>query len=160
MDNETAPFQSAQPGTEDEWEYESESRGRILWGRIVALAIALLVAFLVGRATAGGGGGVSEAEYNSVKRALTTARAQIADQNEGGPTVTGTPAPSPSPSVSTTQAGTGGRTYIVRSGDTLRGVAIKFYGDPSLVDLIAQANHITDPTLVHQGTKLIIPPKP
>jgi hypothetical protein len=160
MDNETAPFQSAQPGTEDEWEYESEPRGRILWGRIVALLIALLVAFLVGRATAGGGGGVPQAAYDRVKRNLATARAQIANQNEGGPTVTGSPTASPSPSVSTTAAGTGGRTYIVKNGDTLRGLAIKFYGDPSLVDLIAQANNITDPTLVHQGTKLIIPPKP
>jgi nucleoid-associated protein YgaU len=157
MDNETAPFRSAQLGTEEEWEYESQPGGRILWGRIIALVVALLVAFLVGRATAGGG--VSQAAYAKVQRDLAAARAQIADQSTA-PAVTGTPVASPTPTVTTSHTGTAGTTYVVKSGDTLRGLAIKFYGDASLVDLIAQANHITDPTLVHQGTKLIIPPKP
>jgi nucleoid-associated protein YgaU len=159
MDNETAPFRSAQPGTEEEWEYESEPRGRILWGRIVALAVALLVAFLVGRITAGDTG-VSAARYAKVQRDLADARAQIAGQ-KASPAVTETPATSsPSPSLTTTPGGATGRTYVVKSGDTLRGIALKFYGDASLADLIAQANHITDPTLVHQGIKLTIPPKP
>jgi nucleoid-associated protein YgaU len=159
MDNETAAFESAQPETEEEWEYGSESRGRILWGRIVALAIALVVAFLAGRATAGRSG-ISQADYDRVKGDLAAARAEIANQNVGGPKVTGTPTSSPSPSLTPSAAGTAGRTYVVRNGDTLRGLALKFYGDASLVDLIAQANHITDPTRVYQGMELIIPPKP
>jgi nucleoid-associated protein YgaU len=159
MDNETAPFQPAQPGPEDEWEYETQPRGRILWGRIIALVVALLVAFLVGRATAGGGGGVSAAAYAKVKRDLSAARAQIANRNQVPP-VSGSPGASPSPSLTATQGGAAGTTYIVKSGDTLRALAVRFYGDAALVTLIAHANHITDPTLVHQGTTLIIPPKP
>jgi nucleoid-associated protein YgaU len=161
MDKETTPFQSAQPGSEDEWEYETEPRGRILWGRIIALAIALVLAFLAGRATAGGG--VSGAQYAKVKRDLAAARAQIAGQVPT-PVATETTSPSPPAATSSPSAasspGATGTTYVVKAGDTLRGIAIKFYRDPDLVDLIAQANNISDPTLLHPGTKLTIPPKP
>ena len=159
MDKETTPFQSTQPGSDDDLEYENDPGGRVLWGRIIALAVALLLAFLVGRATAGGGGGVSETQYSKVKRDLAAARAQIADQNPTPVVTESTPATTPSTSDSASPD-TGDRTYIVKPGDTLRGIAEKVYGDVTLVDLITQANHITDPTLVHQGTKLIIPPKP
>ncbi|HEX3327567.1 MAG TPA: LysM domain-containing protein [Actinomycetota bacterium] len=159
MDDERAPFQSTQPGSDDEWESETRPRGRILWGRLIALAVALLIAFLVGRATAGGGGGVSAAQYSQVKSDLAAARAQLANRVTPGATPTA-PATSPSPSTSTTPGAASGTTYVVKPGDTLRGIAEKFYGDVTLVDLIVQANHISDPTLVHQGTKLIIPPKP
>lgn len=158
MDEERAPFQSTQPGSDDEWESETAPRGRILWGRLIALAVALLIAFLVGRATAGGGGGVSAAQYSKVKSDLAAARAQLA--NRVTPAATPSTSPSPSPSASTTPGAASGRTYVVKPGDTLGGIAEKFYGDVSLVDLILRANHISDPTLVHQGTKLIIPPKP
>jgi nucleoid-associated protein YgaU len=94
-----------------------------------------------------------------VQRDLAAARAQIADQNPTPVVTQSTPATTPSTSDSTSP-GPGERTYIVKPGDTLRGIAEKVYGDVTLVDLITQANHITDPTLVHQGTKLIIPPKP
>jgi LysM repeat protein len=158
MDEETTPFQTTQPGPEDDWEYETvPPRGRILWGRLIALAVALSLAFLLGRATAGGGGSVSAASYAKVKRELAAARAQIAGPQATPAVNSPAGSPTPEPSASGT---VGGRTYTVKSGDTLRGIAIKFYGDPSLVDLIAQANNISNPTLVSAGTKLVIPPKP
>jgi nucleoid-associated protein YgaU len=143
---------------DDEWEFETEPRVRILWGRLIALAVALVIAFLVGRATAGGGRGISAAQYSKVKSDLAAARAELAARSPA-PTTTPSVSSSPSPSASSTP-GAQGTTYIVKPGDTLRGIAVKFYGDVTLVNLIVQANHISDPTLVHQGTKLIIPPKP
>jgi LysM repeat protein len=156
MDEETTPFQATQPGPEDDWEYEEvPARGRILWGRIIALVVALVLAFLFGRATAGGGGSVSANSYARVQRELAAARAQLA----GRPAENNATATSPSPEPSTSATTEESRTYVVKSGDTLRGIATKFYGDASLADLIAQANHITDPTVISAGTKLIIPPK-
>jgi nucleoid-associated protein YgaU len=161
MDKETTPFQAAQPGPEDDWEYETDrSRGRILWGRILVLAVALLLAFLAGRLTAGGNGSVSAASFARAKKDLAAARATIAAQNAvPSPTAEVTPesTPTPEPTASATAEGT---TYTVKSGDTLRGIAAKFYGDSSLDDVIAEANNISDPTLVHPGTTLLIPPKP
>jgi nucleoid-associated protein YgaU len=160
MDKETTPFQSTEPDPDEGW-YEDEPGpgGRVLWGRIIALLVALLVAFLVGRATAGGGSSISASQYAKVKRDLAIARAKAAQADQTSQAGQTTPA-SPSPSASATTTAAAGTTYVVKSGDTLRGIAEKFYGDASLVDLIAQANNITDPTLVHQGTELTIPPKP
>jgi LysM repeat protein len=161
MDKETTPFQAAQPGPDDDWEYETDrSRGRILWGRILALAVALVLAFLAGRVTGGGNGSVSATSLEKVKKDLAAARATIAAQNAvPSPTAEVTPENTPTPEA-TDSATPQGTTYIVKSGDTLRGIAAKFYGDSSLDDLIAQANNISDPTLVHPGTELLIPPKP
>ncbi|HEV3472353.1 MAG TPA: LysM peptidoglycan-binding domain-containing protein, partial [Actinomycetota bacterium] len=67
----------------------------------------------------------------------------------------------PTPDAETTPAAGGeGETYIVKSGDTLAGIAIKFYGDASLDDLIAEANGIEDPQSLRPGDELIIPPEP
>jgi LysM repeat protein len=159
MDEETTPLGSAQP-EDPEWDYEDEPHsGRVLWGRMAALVIALGLAFLIGRLTSDRGG-VSASEYARVKRQLAAARAQSANQAPApapAPTES-SPASSPSPQPSPTTGAT--RTYVVKPGDTLRGIAVKFYGDVSLVTLIAEANHISDPTIVQTGTKLIIPPKP
>jgi nucleoid-associated protein YgaU len=158
MDKETTSFQSTQPEP-DEDRYEPEGGGRVLWGRIIALLVALLVAFLIGRATAGGGSSISSARYAKVKRDLAIARARAAQADQTPVAEQTTPAPSPSPEESESDAA-GGKTYVVKSGDTLRGIAQKFYGDASLADLIAEANNITDATLVHEGTELAIPPEP
>jgi nucleoid-associated protein YgaU len=161
MDKERTPFQATQPDSGDDCEYETAPpRGRILWGRILALAVALVLAFLVGRTTAGHGGSISAARYRQVKEDLAAARAKIATQNPAPSATTATPVTSPSSQPSESATAGGGNSYTVKSGDTLRGIAIKFYGDASLADLIAQANNISDPALVHQGTKLLIPPKP
>lgn len=53
------------------------------------------------------------------------------------------------------------RTYAVKTGDTLSGIAQKFYGDASQWPRIADANGITDPrrlqTAQQSGKELVIP---
>ncbi len=52
----------------------------------------------------------------------------------------------------------GGQTYVVKQGDTLSGIAKKFYGDSSQWKKIQRANpEIKDPKKIHPGMKLTIP---
>jgi LysM repeat protein len=60
-----------------------------------------------------------------------------------------TPEPSPTPSPSATP-----RTYRVRSGDTVAGIAAKFH---TTVKAIVKANNIVDPRTIHAGEVLVIP---
>lgn len=47
--------------------------------------------------------------------------------------------------------------YTIKSGDTLRGIALKFYGDASKFVVIQEANDITNPSLISVGQVLEIP---
>lgn len=49
------------------------------------------------------------------------------------------------------------RYYTVAKGDTLWGIAQKFYGNGSRYQEIAKANNITNVNLIHAGQKLLIP---
>ncbi len=53
-------------------------------------------------------------------------------------------------------------TYTVVRGDTLSGIAKRFYGDAGLWPLIQEANAdlIRDPDRIQAGWVLAIPPKP
>jgi|GEM_PF-464438 len=55
------------------------------------------------------------------------------------------------------QANTGGTTYIVKSGDMLMNIAKKFYGNENKYKLIMDANGLTNPDKITEGQKLIIP---
>ncbi|WP_459957884.1 LysM peptidoglycan-binding domain-containing protein [Nocardia sp. IFM 10818] len=48
-------------------------------------------------------------------------------------------------------------THTVVAGDTLWDLAARFYGDPTLFTLIAAANHLADPNVIHPGQVLTIP---
>ncbi len=65
------------------------------------------------------------------------------------------------PADSATVAATAGRSenYTVKSGDTLEGIIIRFYGkyDASRVNQIAAANKMANPNALQIGQKLIIP---
>lgn len=52
-----------------------------------------------------------------------------------------------------------GRTYIVRSGDTLSKIAKEYYGDANRYMDIFNANtdKLTDPNKIHPGQELVIP---
>jgi len=52
------------------------------------------------------------------------------------------------------------RTYKVAAGDTLSGIAQRFYGDGSLFTLIAAANEIANPDQIPAGKVLSIPDLP
>lgn len=49
------------------------------------------------------------------------------------------------------------RTYTVQAGDTLSGIARKFYGDAGKYPGLAAANGIKNPNLIHPGQVLTIP---
>lgn len=49
------------------------------------------------------------------------------------------------------------QTYTVKSGDTLRGIALKFYGDSSKFNIIQEANDISNPSLISVGQVFKIP---
>ncbi len=49
------------------------------------------------------------------------------------------------------------RTYIVQKGDTLWGIAKRYYGNGNRYPEIARANNIANPNIIHIGQKLIIP---
>jgi len=53
----------------------------------------------------------------------------------------------------------GGRTYVVQKGDTLYGIARKFYGDQSKWKVIYNANRgqLKSPDKLKAGMKLVIP---
>jgi hypothetical protein len=59
-----------------------------------------------------------------------------------------------------TSAKAGGRTYTVKSGDTLGHIAEKEYGNsgPEMVDKIQRANNLKNPNDIHEGQELVIPP--
>lgn len=50
-----------------------------------------------------------------------------------------------------------GTYYTVVKGDTLYGIAKKFYGNGNRYPEIAKANNITNPNIIHVGQKLLIP---
>ncbi len=57
------------------------------------------------------------------------------------------------------QAGSAGaaRTYVVLPGDTLAGIAGRFYGDPSKYRRIQEANKLNDSHKIKVGQKLLVP---
>lgn len=58
------------------------------------------------------------------------------------------------------QAAEHARTYVVKRGDTLSGIAASQYGDASKWRGIAAANRITNPRTLQPGTPLALPPQP
>ncbi len=171
-DRMTESFEPYRPESSYELDYDDEpdgpGPGRVLWGRVVVLGVALLLAFLLGRATTGGDGGVSETRFENVSRERDELAAEVADlRAELEAAQEPTPDPEVSPSAPADDTATdpeneteGGRTYVVKAGDTLASIAAEEYGDASLDDFIAEANGITDPESLAVGTELILPPPP
>jgi nucleoid-associated protein YgaU len=144
-----------------DWEEEPSPRVRILWGRFVLLAVLLAAALAAGRLTTSDGA----SELRAARARLAAAEARIADleaelaqQPSPTPTVTAPGAGAGEPEE--TQPDRGEETYVVKPGDTLRSIALKFYEDASLDDVIAEANDITDPEQLTVGLRLVIPSRP
>jgi hypothetical protein len=143
-----------EPQPSYDWDYdEQERRPKVLWGRVLALGAFLILAFLIGRWTAPAG--ISQEEFDEVKADLAAAQEEIEAleaQTSTEPTTSPSPTETPEETVE-------GENYTVKSGDTLRGIAEKFYKDASLDDCIMAANDITDATQLSVGATIIIPPE-
>ncbi len=135
----------------------------ILWGRVVTLGVALLLAFIFGRASAPNG--VSSEDLSQTERKLASARAEVerlearlraAKETPGAADGAGAPGSAPEASPAPGQAGV----YVVKDGDTLWSIAKRFYGDASLGPFLAQANNLPNSDELTIGQKLTIPPKP
>lgn len=71
------------------------------------------------------------------------------------------PSPTPAPSSSTkTSSATKTTTYTVVQGDSLASIAVKYYQDASKWNLIADANKLANPSVIHAGNVLTIPNAP
>jgi hypothetical protein len=173
-DRMTETFEPYRPDTAYDLEYEDEPQrggtGRVLWGRVAILGAALLLAFLIGRATGGGTEGVPQADYDEVVAERNDLENQVADLESD---LAAAQEPTPPPASASPAAGAGGEeatdpegeteggeTYEVQPGDTLASIAAEFYGDASLDDYLAEVNGITDPESLAVGQELTIPPEP
>ena len=143
-----------------EWDYDDRPRkgGGVLWGRVVALAVALFLAFLLGRVTAPDEGVPASALEERDQRIE-----ELEEENAELEAFLEEPQPEATSSVTPTEEATEepveeGQTYVVKNGDTLRGIAQTFCGDASFDDAIAEYNDIPDPTTINVGEELLIPP--
>jgi nucleoid-associated protein YgaU len=164
MRDQSSYVDDLEPEELSEWELQDvdPDRTRILWGRVTVLLLALGFAFFLGRTT--GSVGASPARIDELEAELAQANQNI-DELEARLAEPATPPPSdqpPSPSPEAGGQGTGEgrtRTYVVRPGDTLRDLAVRFYGDVDLARLIAAANGIADTSQLRIGQELEIPPE-
>jgi hypothetical protein len=157
-DRVTEPYQPYESDESYEWDYDDRPRSgsKVLWGRIVALAIALFLAFLLGRTTAPKG--IPESRLQD----LRDQNEQLQQENDDLQALLAEPSESPSDAATpddqaSSDPNAEGETYVVEKGDTLRGIAQTFCGDPQFDDVIAEANDIQDPTNLPVGTELTIP---
>lgn len=73
------------------------------------------------------------------------------------PTPVPTPVVTPEPAVVPTQNVVTYETYIIKKGDTLRGISLEKYGSIGYVDDICELNDISDPDNVQIGQKILLP---
>ena len=159
----TRKYDASNPNAGYDWDFEDEEKPRegprLLWGRILALVVALLLVFFLGRTTAPAGS--SDEEVQDLRDQVAELEAEVDTLRTEAAAASDEPA-SPSPSESATGGVTGGEseTYVLQSGDTLNTIAEDQYGDVGLADVIAEANGITDPSQLSVGDELEIPPAP
>jgi nucleoid-associated protein YgaU len=166
-----------------DYEGSEDFGGRILWGRIAVFGAALLLALILGRCTAGGGGvaeerfseiAASNSEAQTALEANTATIAQLQQQLQDARAAASGTVPGPGATDGTTAPTTGGtegtapattdaqgnRVYEVQAGDTLSTIAESVYGDPTAFGIIASANNISGSSPLQVGQSLIIPPNP
>lgn len=156
---------------------------RILWGRVAVLGVVLLLAFVLGRCSAGASDDDGD-EVTDLQEQVQTLLDENADlqasldaRSAGGATDT-----DDSDGADDTQGDEGdtdgegdadadsgqdaedaddaedGRRYEVQEGDYLYGIAEEVYGDGSKYDLIVEANGLSQDEPLRPGQVLEIPP--
>jgi nucleoid-associated protein YgaU len=158
------------PDDSYDWDVDDDERpgaARILWGRVFALALALILAFVIGRLTAGGDSSGAETERLRERVAdlqgevdALRAEAAAASPDAGASPDAENPDEGQDEAAEENAAADESTTYTVKEGDTLNTIAERFYGDVGLADLIVEANDITDPAQIRPGDELEIPPEP
>lgn len=161
-----------------DYELEDDYAPRILWGRLAFFALALILAFAVGRCTKSSG--VPESTFKAEQQKVVDLQSQnevlqaqvdaAATQGNGGGNGGGkgnggggggnNQGGEEATEAATEQAVGDGQTYTVQSGDTLTTIAEKFYGDATAFDLIVDANNLDSATGLRVGQELVIPEKP
>jgi nucleoid-associated protein YgaU len=145
--------------------------GRVLWGRVAVAGAALLVAFLLGRASVDEG--VEQARFDEAQARIAQLEQENRDLAEGRLAVAAggidTPpqagAPAPAAAQPEDEGGGedapapqgGGQSYTVQEGDTLASIAQRVYGDAAQASRIEQANQV-DATDLQVGQTLTLPP--
>lgn len=152
-----------------DYEVEDEYAPRILWGRLAFFLLALVLAFVAGRACAPDG--IPADEFEAVQNEafeLASENKILQQQVDAGAAEPETrnnkkddgDAAAEEPTEAATDEAVGeGKTYTVQSGDTLTTIAEKFYGNASDFTLIVDANNLDDATGLRVGQELVIPPK-
>lgn len=143
-----------------EWDYHEDDHApapRVLWGRVAALVFVLILAFLLGRASAGG---ADEGELKRLRTQVAEQQDQIEDL-EDQLAIDELAAPVESPAAEAQEAETGetesGETYVVKKGDNLALLAERFYDDVTLDECLAAVNGISDPQALRAGQKIVVP---
>ena len=154
-----------------EYELEDDYAPRVLWGRLAFFAVALLLAFILGRCTKSAG--VPQADFNEARAQVVELTSENAvlnqqleaaasggepEQGEGGAAEEPTEAAETEDGGETDGEVEEGQTYTVQPGDTLTKIAQQFYDDPRKFDLIVDANNIDSATGLRVGQELVIPP--
>lgn len=150
---------------------EARAGPGLLWGRMVFWAVVVLLAFLVGRWTAGLGADSEpldrlrakvtklSAQNQEYRRQREMASPATPADAESAPAA----APAPSPPARDNEqrepeeGRTRGETYTVVPGDTLSEIAARFYGDSSRVSALQRANGIAPGEDLPVGLELTIP---
>ncbi len=150
----------------------------ILWGRVAALGGALLLAFLFGTWVSDGSPTEDEIQASETYQELLEERNQLADDNSEledqlDQLSRGEPPENPPTADNDSDDGDGdgdsdsddgsdeqSQVYVVRQGDTLSGVAQRFYGSSGREarERIAEANDIEPDATLTVGQELTIPP--
>lgn len=131
---------------------------RVRWGRVVVLVFLVGWAFVLGRCSAPDGVPTESfrrvnQELNETRTELQRARERQANPSPApGPANTSSPSPTPSPTPTI-------QTHVVKSGETLRGISLRYYKTPNLANFIAEENNVDSGSL-KIGQQLTIPPKP
>jgi nucleoid-associated protein YgaU len=162
MRDRTEPLAPYEPEPEPsyEWDYEDDrsSRPKVLWGRIVILAIVLILVYLLGRSTAPEGiseGTLEQARAESAQ--LEEENQALTDQVEELEAAQESPGPTTTTEAGGTDETAEAETYRVQRGDTLTSIAQDVCEDPSLDNAIGELNDISEPEQLPVGSDIMIP---